>query len=411
MTVIPTAHESFPEPLDPQLASIELGYDAHEKYRLGQITDVQYLGHETFGMTAEEAPYAMYEVTVSDPYVERYEPEVRAEVAAAEHKISEYARQRREAGMWERAPGKAYVDDSNEQTEKKVWGDPVSTNIHFGFTLQSPGLRVWREELIPSATALACLADPDLSTTVTSPKTGEQYEIDEESRKWWALCTDAVAIRSRATVMAELVKEFANGQTGEYGEKVQTFNWMSIACGTALPTMKAAVHSEIQPSVTLIDYDRTAMAATEQLAAEIGFEGDITKRPMNIFSPDKMAKLKHELEAKGELPELVDMMGIFEYTGNNLGVDPVPFLRSGYDLVAPGGTLIFGQMRDDRPVEDFTMGVVGWPYVEQRSPKELMSMITDAGIDPKSVRMFMPSDGVYTVVAIDKPEASQAIAA
>jgi len=99
------------------------------------------------------------------------------------------------------------------------------------------------------------------------------------------------------------------------------------------------------------------------------------------------------------------MMGIFEYTGGNSKRDPVSFLKSGYDMLYPGGRLIFGQMLDTRPNPDFTMGIIGWPYVQMRSPAEIMEIVVKAGISPKEVKMYFPTDGVYTVVSIDKPKA------
>lgn len=373
-----------------------------EKYQIGYIAEVQPQIPEDYGFTAETSPAEIYEVAVTDPYVEEYDLETRLEIMEIEAAASEYACARREAGMWERKTGTAYTDADDNQYTKTVWGDPESTSWFFDGILKSEGMRVWRSEIIPSALALTYLADPKDQVSVISKKDGKAYPIDEESRAWWTLCTDGVAIRSRGTVMAELVKEYASKRVDE-GADANSLRMMSIACGTALPTMKAAVHTGIAPRLTLLDFDRTAMNATEILADEIGFKGEITKKGMNIFDGDKMAQMKAELEAKGELPDVVDMMGIFEYTGENLGIDPAPFLRSGYDMVAPGGTLIFGQMRDKRPVEDFTMGVVAWPHVEQRSPAELMNIILAAGIPKESVRMFMPTDSVYTVVSVSKP--------
>lgn len=405
MTTTPFAPENTPKSFLLPLEGVEFDVLNQEKYRLGEIVDIQQIHPAEFGMAPHEAPAAIYEVAVSDPYIEAHTPQEQAEVLQQEYGASEFARVRREAGMWSRKAEAAYVDLDNNEQPKTAWGDPESTKLFFDEMLDSNALRVWRRDLVPSALALAYLSDPQQVQTVTS-KEGEVVEVDDTARKWWALCTDGVAIRSRATVMAELVKEHVTRQqaTGED----QDFRWMSIACGTALPTMKAAVHSGVQPKITLIDFDRKAMSATKELAAEIGFEGDIDdQKPMNIFNTKNLDALRDKLAAEGKLPSLVDMMGIFEYIGDDTGVnvDASDFLRAGYDLVAPGGRLVLGQMRDDRLVEDFTMGVVAWPTIEQRSPKELMQVITAAGIPRESVRMFMPTDGVYTVVSIQKPEA------
>jgi hypothetical protein len=72
-------------------------------------------------------------------------------------------------------------------------------------------------------------------------------------------------------------------------------------------------------------------------------------------------------------------------------------------MLQPGGELVFGQMRDDRPLPDFTMGVLGWPYIVMRSPAEVMQIVQDAGIETRSAQLYVPDDGVYTVCSITKP--------
>lgn len=380
-----------------------------EAYQLGIITDVENIAPERFGLAPAEQPAAIYEVSVEDPYVEFYDKATRAEIAEAEQSINDYAAMRREAGFWERKPGVAYTDEDNVSHDKNDWGDPVSKRFHFTQTVNGPDMDAWVAD-VPNATALAVLADPRGIPTITD-KAGNTHVIQEESRKWWSLCTDAVGIRSRATVMAELVKGYISDEAETGADAIQGLKWLSIACGTALPTMKAAVHSGLRPNLTLVDFSNDSMGAVETLADEIGFEGNIEKKRMNIFNPASLEKLGRTFDEKGGRPKLVDMMGIFEYTGDNLGVDSVNFLKSGYDLVAPGGKLVFGQMRSDRPVDDFTMGVVGWPYVEQRSVQDVMKLITDAGIPAERVNLFLPKDGVYTVVTVDKPSATVALAA
>ena len=146
------------------------------------------------------------------------------------------------------------------------------------------------------------------------------------------------------------------------------------------------------------------MARSVRLAADLGMSGSIDMRRRNIFDTQQMAELRDELVHDGGLPKLVDAMGIFEYTGENIGVDPISFLRSIWECVDLGGTLILGQMRADRPVPDYTLGVIQWPYIEMRSLDELMSIIVAAGIAPENVELFLPTDGVYAVVAIDKSD-------
>lgn len=374
-----------------------------ERYQLGEITDAAQLDPAMLDIGAELAPREIYAVTVRDPYVEQYSSEERAEVAQVEHEADDFARARREAGKWERRAETVYFDEHNVRQTKRGWGDPVSRDRFFNKTLGSPAINAWRTK-IPSAEALADLSDPLNSAAVIDTK-GNMVAVDETARTWLTLCTDAVAIRSRATVMANVVRQFVDEQRAlNENQGLEDLRWMSVACGTALPAMKAALHAGARPEMLLVDLDKNALHATRKMAAEIGFEGQMSQRDdVNIFLPSEMARLREELGDNGDRPMLIDLMGIFEYTGDNLGVDPVEFLRSNYDMLHPGGRLVFGQMRDDRPVPDFTMGVVSWPYVEMRSPRQFMEIVKQAGIPVETTTLYLPDDGVYTVGVIDKP--------
>lgn len=377
--------------------------ESPEVFRLGTITKVESIAPSDIGIEEALAPKEVEKVTVSDPYVEQWSSEVRADVAAEESRADTFARNRREAGRWERKPRTAYYDEAGnlvDRTKKRGWGDPVSRNRFFG-RLDSPGINAWRR-LIPSARALGYLSDPNTHNVVLDFEGQVVTEMDEKARMWLSLCSDAVGIRSRATVMAEAVDEYVQ-EKQEAGKNPNDLRWLSIACGTALPSMKAATRAGIAPSLLLADLDDGAMSATVELGKEVGFKGTIQENHVNIFDANEMAKFRDELEKNGGLPDLIDAMGIFEYTGDNLGIDSVVFLRSMYDMLAPGGRLVFGQMRSDRPNPDFTMGVVSWPYVEMRSPRGFMEIIEKAGIPVRETRLYLPDDGAYTVGTIDKP--------
>lgn len=373
-----------------------------EKFQLGRIETVEKVMPEDVGIELDKYPNSIFSVEVVDPYVENYSPEEFKAVKDIEQEANNYAEARRLSGYWERRPRTVYVNLDNTQQNKKGWGDPISRDIFFDITINSVALNAWRSK-IPSSQALVDISDP-LSIQYITDKRGSQVPIDEEARKWLSLCTDAIAIRSRATIMAELVSEYVNNN------KQPNYRWLSVACGTALPAMQGAMRANIKPELYLADFDVKALENTEKLAKEIGFDGKI-KRPsrdlngkdtINIFNIDDMSKLKDYLINNGGQPSLIDLMGIFEYTGDNLGVNSSKFLKSCYDILRPGGRLIFGQMRDDRNVPDFVTGVVGWPYVEMRSINQFMTVIKEAGILPDQTNLYLPKDGVYMVGVITK---------
>lgn len=370
-----------------------------ERYRLGTISAKTPLDPAELGMPETVAPGAIYGVAVDDPYAERFTAEEKLEVLRQEQEADGFARARREAGEWQRREVMPYYDANSVPQTKVEWGDPVSSERFFEGLLQSPAIDAWRTK-IPSAQALADLSDP-LGNPTVEDRAGRVFAKDPTAYKWLTLCTDAVAIRNRGAIMAHAVNQFAEGRQDPDNEHLR---WMSIACGTALPAMKAALNAGIMPELVLVDLDSSALEHTQRIAREIGFVGTMAQRnDINIFVPQEMARLREELGENGDRPRLIDLMGIFEYTGDNIGVDPVGFLRSNYDMLHPGGRLVFGQMRDDRPVPDFTMGVIRWPFIEMRSPGEFMQVIKDAGIPAEATQLYLPNDGVYTVGVIDKP--------
>lgn len=369
-----------------------------ERYKLGNIHSVERIEPREIGVPEDLSPEAVYRLSIRDPYLEMADPDLLDAVSQYESYIGDFARKRREQGHWDRRAGTAYVDAEGNPATKSAneWGDPVASAKCFREVV-SDALLAWRSK-IPSAKALGDLSDPFYSDTILD-KDDREWPFDDVAKHWLAGCTDGRAIRNRGTVMAELVKTYIH----EMHQEGQNPKWMSVACGTALPSMKAAVHAGISPDLYLVDWDHSAMDATEKLAGEVGFQGRIEKKPLNIFNPHDLAALRGSLGSNGERPRILDLMGIFEYTGEHIGMDPAVFLRANYDMLHPGGVLVFGQMRKDRPLQDFTMGVVGWPYIVMRSPKEVMEIIKAAGISPGSAKLYLPDDNVYTICAIRKP--------
>jgi hypothetical protein len=364
-------------------------------FQLGTIVHSEQIEPEDVGVSASLAPASIVQVEVADPYIDLWPSEHVLRGKALEEGAAELAETRRLAGFWDRAPGGAYIDnDVNTPLTKAAdhWGDPVASQAFFSH-VGSPAAEAWKR-LIPSAQALLYLSDPLRFPSVVE---GEySYEIDLRTRLMWSIVSDAVGIRSRSAVMASLCTDSLSTATG-------TVKWLSIACGTALPAMQALVTAELPADLMLIDWDKKSLEMAKEIAQELGVQGTLTTQRMNIFDNTAMAQLGDTLVSQSRSPALIDMMGIFEYTGENLGVDSSTFLASAWNLLQPEGTVILGQMRSDRPLADFAMGVIQWPYIQMRSINELLQVIADAGIATSACRVYLPSDGVYTVVAIKKP--------
>lgn len=380
----------------------------NQPYMLGVVTSYNQLTDiGDTGIQPENMPRAVWRLEIADPYVERYPAATRLRIQTAEKAADNQARLRREQGAWQRKPHTAYFDtDGNEVNGKTNWGDPHLTRAFFDS--HGEALKLWQKAMIPKPEALKYISDPLTPTHVVSrprkDKPPVSVPMDETIREWHSLCTDGRGIRNRATVMAELARDYVRMHPDE-----KYLPWMSIACGTAIPTIQAAVASGMgdRISLDLVDYDEYAMNAIEGTGTQLGFEGKIhLSNPLFMFDPgfNALRQYGERITQEGRRPRLIDMMGIFEYTGNNLNIDSAGFLGAAYDLLAPGGRLLVGQMRTDRPNPDFTLGVVAWPHIETRTPDELMGIVAKAGINLGNVEMFLPDDNVYTVLCIDKPE-------
>jgi hypothetical protein len=373
-------------------------------YQLGQIVASSQVEPSTLGLSLQLRPAGIHEVKVVDPYVEHYPRSEQLRIKAEESYFAAQAEERHDAGLWHRRPDTVYFDPDGQQQEKRTWGDPATKQRYLD-AIDSPGVKTWTT-LIPSSRALTFPAGPHAAGAIAGADGSVLLDIDDNARIWWSLATDPIGIRSRASVMAWAIKAFVDERFTTPASRVG-LRWMSVACGTALPAMTAAIHAGLHPELLLVDLDRSAMSSTQELAEQIGFQGAVTQHRVNIFAPRRLAQLGEQLNHSGGRPQFLDLMGIFEYTGRDLGVDPVAFLQANWELLAPGGRLVFGQMRADRPVATFFTGVLGWPLVQMRTPTEFLQIIHDAGIPVGAAELYLPSDGVYMVGVIDKPGAEQ----
>jgi SAM-dependent methyltransferase len=260
----------------------------------------------------------------------------------------------------------------------------------------APGLRIWRERLVPSAIALTALYEADSWTLPT----GET--IDPKTRSYFLHSLDSIAVRARAAIMSDV----AGRHVGSDGNVTR---WTSIACGAAIPVLDAITKHVGSQGVDLklVDIDQNALdhARVKALARRLVEHKDFELLNRNVIKDLIVSdKLVHELGPQSQ--DLVDMLGIFEYIDEDFDgfKSAAAFLANAFRLVKPGGALVAANMLDTHPQLHFNQRAIGWPRLFPRSLEQIYAIITDAGIDPAWVTVTIAEDRVYAVFEIAKPD-------
>lgn len=317
------------------------------------------------------------DVFVSDPYADD-EPLIRRKINDAVKnefipQIQEHISSR----------GKGY---------KRGEDNPVSERLY----AQSEVLRQWKSHM-PTAMALYPLQKPQMK------KLADGTPFDEVAGEYFTHALDGVGLRSRAATMSRLMYDHF------LEREVERIDWLSLACGAAIPVFEAASALDAHDKnikLTLTDISGRALKFAAELArTEYSLSNQIETKKINIL---RLKKLKKEFGH--ESFDAIDILGFFEYIPEKrwrykrglVFPGAIEFLRASYDLLRPGGLLVFGNMSDEHPHLIFTINVVQWPLIQPRSIDDLISLIGKAGINLQDVDIFNISDGVYYVVAIYK---------
>lgn len=285
--------------------------------------------------------------------------------------------------------------------------------------------------MVPTAGALDALYYPEQEYFANGKK------VDPELRNWLRNIADGVGIRSRG----EIVKNILAQEALVSGEKS---NWLSLASGAAQPVLRSAADVVAQggqtPNITLVDYDAKILGLAKKYAREVGVEGSLTRKRMNIlraegidYSPSSenlaLAALR-KFTGLGRLPrasyDIVEAVGIVEYLKYddwsmggtkkyqygqviNEGGQKMPFagarsfLKNSYRLLKPGGLMVVGNMLDTHPQLGFTLNVIQWPHIQPRSIEDMVRLFRQAGLDGE-IDTYVPKDGVYAIYTIRKSE-------
>lgn len=268
-------------------------------------------------------------------------------------------------------------------------------------------------KLIPRAVALDIIYDPEKGRLFNG------VVLDGEAVRWFKNIDDAIGIRSRAAVLRELLRREADSEG--------CLAVASLACGAAQPVLETMAEIMVEErssssSVALVDLDRDSLAMAVTLADKHGIFDHVTTATKNILALNGIGIDPHaDFRDTGRVGyDVVEALGFLEYlppenqeSHTYSGVvdekrsraGAIVFLKNAYDLVKPGGLLIFGNMLDETHKQlGFTLNTVQWPHIQPRSIDQMLRIIAAAGVDEAAeLDIYCPTDGVYAVYAIRKP--------
>jgi len=247
------------------------------------------------------------------------------------------------------------------------------------------GFRAWAEYM-PGGFATYYVYEP------YHKRMANGMRLDGITKRLFRHGIEGSGIRNRAYVLSYLVnQQMAHGDV--------TRRWLSIGCGTGQPTFDAAkqlpAESKAESEVILVDKDEIVLDFAKSLYDHQAAELPRVKfRSEDILSPNAFDRITGQQQV-----DIVDIYGMFEYLDDRQSVQ---LLSEAYGALREGGMLIFSNMDVFRPDYDINQRVIGWPALILRSPKEMLQIITDAGIVRDEVRFIRTQDEINNIFEVVK---------
>lgn len=252
------------------------------------------------------------------------------------------------------------------------------------------------------ATTVDLLYDPD------NARFANGQELGDEMRDSLKNLLDAMEIRARS----EIIRQRMSNDV-QFGER-----WLSLACGNALPIIQAAIDSDQNPALTLVDFNFANLRHSRRIAKSLGQEALIEERLWrNLIDPKGFRKMqvKQFLAplALRQIPvwnlknlepdsfDRIEIGGFMEYLPPKMAVK---FLQSVDELLKHDGLIVFDDLSTNHPQRDFYEGVLQWPLTKFRNTEETGKIIADSGIEvaDNAVELRSTPSRVYPVFEIRK---------
>lgn len=301
--------------------------------------------------------------------------------------------------------GNPEIDLRRVRRGRLDWSNPATRAI----CADLPVLPEWLK-LVPTAAALDPLYDPRRQVLANG------FDTRGELTDWFNNLVDARGIRSRAAAFRQVA--VADAMTRD-----RPARWLSLACGAAHPALQAVTDVRrlggAVPRMTLVDLDPTALALAQSHATAQGVDtlqlhrmdilGRSGFRPSGLFG----RRAAHLPPASYDMVEAIGLLEYLRiddwtYRYNKVVERRRPmagartFLRHAWELVAPGGHLVVGNMLTTHPQLGFTLNVIQWPHIQPRDVPTMLQLLDDAGIHGERTT-YLPQDGAYALYVVRRP--------
>ena len=294
-------------------------------------------------------------------------------------------------GVYENMSGRLTADIlTHTFGENTGWMQGLTLEEALRHTMSSPEFKIMPPEKIDK---IITDAMQDLQEFVTAPVQAGFKDIVLN-------CTDSLGIRSRKEeVRAEINRFIENEDQAE-------FLLMSFGCGTGQPMLEVIQDLKQKGKVAkliLLDQDPIALAATEQLAGQMGLENSIEIHCQQLFvgkgAATRIMNIQDVLQ--GRKLDVGEDTGLREYFPDVLYKD---LAAQTWNALRPGGLMTTGNMNKNRPQPEFLHGLMGWPIpVRMRHPKDLARLHQAAGIPRQATRFRVTQEALYCLAFTKKP--------
>lgn len=213
---------------------------------------------------------------------------------------------------------------------------------------------------------------------------------------------DRLADVTRAEVAIGMIREHIDGlHRAEYKQRGVVS--ASLACGAAEPVFWLSKRLEEDGipvhAMHLVDSDPVALAVSTSRAKAHGVEEKVVRHRKNILKTPPISYI----EPKSV--DIVDMIGLFEYLPKTFARYQMAgnLMADVAQIVRPGGMIVFGNMLDSRPQQEWFSGI--WPPLKQRSIGEVIDIVKQAGFHENQLSIrIAEGEGVYALYGLKIPE-------